>query len=285
MIKHIVQKKEENKNIERILLANYNIDKNTLYKAFRKRDIKINGKRVSNNIVLKEGDIVEAYVNIKTTKVYDVVFENDYVLIINKKQGISVFDNAKKENSLIDIINSDFNSNYELCHRIDRNTGGLIIISKDINYTDLLKNAINNRVFKKIYKCIVWGNAEKLLGLHKAWHFKDSEKNIVYIYKDKKKYCKEISTEIVTASYNKENNTTELEINLLTGRTHQIRAHLAFLGHFIIGDGKYGVNEVNRLFDYKYQMLWASRLIPDNLSALPKEMLPEKEISVEPKYE
>lgn len=285
MIKHIVQKKEENKNIERILLANYNIDKNTLYKAFRKRDIKINGKRVSNNIVLKEGDIVEAYVNIKTTKVYDVVFENDYVLIINKKQGISVFDNAKKENSLIDIINSDFNSNYELCHRIDRNTGGLIIISKDINYTDLLKDAINNRVFKKIYKCIVWGNAEKLLGLHKAWHFKDSEKNIVYIYKDKKKYCKEISTEIVTASYNKENNTTELEINLLTGRTHQIRAHLAFLGHFIIGDGKYGVNEVNRLFDYKYQMLWASRLIPDNLSALPKEMLPEKEISVEPKYE
>lgn len=285
MIKHIVQKKEENKNIERILLANYNIDKNTLYKAFRKRDIKINGKRVSNNIVLKEGDIVEAYVNIKTTKVYDVVFENDYVLIINKKQGISVFDNAKKENSLIDIINSDFNSNYELCHRIDRNTGGLIIISKDINYTDLLKNAINNRVFKKIYKCIVWGNAEKLLGLHKAWHFKDSEKNIVYIYKDKKKYCKEISTEVVTASYNKDNNTTELEINLLTGRTHQIRAHLAFLGHFIIGDGKYGVNEVNRLFDYKYQMLWASRLIPDNLSALPKEMLPEKEISVEPKYE
>lgn len=285
MIKHIVQKKEENKNIERILLANYNIDKNTLYKAFRKRDIKINGKRVSNNIVLKEGDIVEAYVNIKTTKVYDVVFENDYVLIINKKQGISVFDNAKKENSLIDIINSDFNSNYELCHRLDRNTGGLIIISKDINYTDLLKNAINNRVFKKIYKCIVWGNAEKLLGLHKAWHFKDSEKNIVYIYKDKKKYCKEISTEVVTASYNKENNTTELEINLLTGRTHQIRAHLAFLGHFIIGDGKYGVNEVNRLFDYKYQMLWASRLIPDNLSALPKEMLPEKEISIEPKYE
>ena len=285
MIKHIVKKKEENKNIERILLANYNIDKNTLYKAFRKRDIKINGKRVSNNIVLKEGDIVEAYVNIKTTKVYDVVFENDYVLIINKKQGISVFDNAKKENSLIDIINSDFNSNYELCHRIDRNTGGLIIISKDINYTDLLKNAINNRVFKKIYKCIVWGNAEKLLGLHKAWHFKDSEKNIVYIYKDKKKYCKEISTEVVTASYNKENNTTELEINLLTGRTHQIRAHLAFLGHFIIGDGKYGVNEVNRLFDYKYQMLWASRLIPDNLSALPKEMLPEKEISIEPKYE
>lgn len=285
MIKHIVRKKEENKNIERILLANYNIDKNTLYKAFRKRDIKINGKRVSNNIVLKEGDIVEAYVNIKTTKVYDVVFENDYVLIINKKQGISVFDNAKKENSLIDIINSDFNSNYELCHRLDRNTGGLIIISKDINYTDLLKNAINNRVFKKIYKCIVWGNAEKLLGLHKAWHFKDSEKNIVYIYKDKKKYCKEISTEVVTASYNKENNTTELEINLLTGRTHQIRAHLAFLGHFIIGDGKYGVNEVNRLFDYKYQMLWASRLIPDNLSALPKEMLPEKEISIEPKYE
>ena len=110
-----------------------------------------------------------------------------------------------------------------------------------------------------------------------------SEINI--IYKDKKKYCKEISTEVVTASYNKENNTTELEINLLTGRTHQIRAHLAFLGHFIIGDGKYGANEVNRLFDYKYQMLWACRLIPDNSSALPKEMLPEKEISVEPKYE
>lgn len=287
MIKYQVKKSEENKTIERILISNFSIDRNSFYKALRKKDIKINGKRTNQNLVLKQSDLIEAYIQIKDISedkiYYSVVFEDNNILIINKKQGIPVVNDSNNELSLIDVINKDYNSNFELCHRLDRNTGGLLIISKNKELTDEIKNEINNRFYNKIYKCVVWGNAENLIGVNKAWHFKDSNQNKVYIYSDKKKYSKEIITEIKNAKYNIKNNTTELEINLITGRTHQIRAHMAFLGHFIIGDGKYGVNEVNRQIGCKYQMLWACSLIPNNISN--NSILPNKLFTVKPEYE
>lgn len=290
MIKHEVSKNEDNKTIERILLSNYNIDKNMLYKALRKRDIKINGKRVSNNTCVSCGDIIEAYILLKNSEstqdkdLFKVIFENENVLIVNKKQGISVSQNPSDKYCLIDIINEGKYS-YELCHRLDRNTGGLLIISKQKSLTENIKQEINNRYYKKIYKCLVHGDASNIVGIQRAWHFKDSDKNKVYIYKDKRKYSKEIITEIISSKYNGENNTSEIEINLITGRTHQIRAHLAFLGHFVIGDGKYGTNEVNKKFKYKYQALWAYALLKNNEYNAKEAILPEMNFYSEPKYE
>lgn len=290
MIKHEVSKNEDNKTIERILLSNYNIDKNMLYKALRKRDIKINGKRVSNNTCVSCGDIIEAYILLKNSEstqekdLFKVVFENENVLIVNKKQGISVSQNPSDKYCLIDIINEGKYS-YELCHRLDRNTGGLLIISKQKSLTENIKQEINNRYYKKIYKCLVHGDASNIVGIQRAWHFKDSDKNKVYIYKDKRKYSKEIITEIISSKYNGENNTSEIEINLITGRTHQIRAHLAFLGYFVIGDGKYGTNEINKKFKYKYQALWAYALLKNNEYNAKEAILPEMNFYSEPKYE
>lgn len=287
MINYIVKKNEEKKTIERILITNFNIDRNSFYKALRKKDIKINGKRTNKNLVLKENDLIEAYIQnndkIGNKKFYSVVYEDENILIVNKKQGIPVIKDSNNELCLIDLINREFNSNYELCHRLDRNTGGLLIVSKNNCITHKIKNEINDRFYNKIYKCIVWGNATNLIGIHKAWHFKDRDKNVVYIYPHKKNYSKEIITEIINAEYNYINNTTNLEINLITGRTHQIRAHMAFLGHFIIGDGKYGVNEVNRQIGYKYQALWACGLIVNDSKEY--NLLPNINFSVEPEYE
>lgn len=287
MIKYVVNKNDDNKTIERILISNFNVDRNSFYKALRKKDIKINGKRTNHNLIVKQSDVIEAYIQTKdildTNKFYKVVYEDNNILIVNKKQGIPVVNDSNHELCLIDLINKEFNNKFELCHRLDRNTGGLLIISKNSNLTDLIKSEINNRFYNKLYECIVWGNAEHLIGVHKAWHFKDSDQNKVYIYSDKKKYSKEIITEVIQAKYNPKNHTTNIKINLLTGRTHQIRAHMAYLGHFIVGDGKYGVNEINRQIGYKYQALWACALIPNNINN--NNILPGINFFVKPEYE
>ncbi len=292
MIKHTVSGKENNKSVERILLNTYNIERNALYKAFRKKDIKINGKRISSNITLKEGDIIEAYVvlnqnqntMLSDTCYYDTVFENNDVLIVSKKQGIAVSKNSTDSFSLIELINQNGKA-YELCHRLDRNTGGLLIISKNREATEKIKEEINNRIYSKIYKCIVYGDATHLIGVQKAFLFKDSNKNRVYIYNENRKYAKEIITEIKKVKYDNKKNTSEVEINLITGRTHQIRAHLAHLGHFVIGDGKYGVNEINKQYGMKYQALWASALLFNRSFDDKRTILPKENFYSKPKYE
>ena len=287
MIKYIVAKSEDGKTLERILLSHFPIERNGFYKALRKKDIKINGKRITKNIILHESDLVEAYIFLKEElgKCYTVLYQNSYILIVDKKQGVPAMEDKNHETTLIAQINNDFQADYELCHRIDRNTGGIVVISKQTHYTDCIKNALNERYYNKIYQCLVWGDARKIIGLRKAWHFKDSSKNQVYIYSDCRKYTKEIATEILSVQYDPKQNISKLEINLITGRTHQIRAHLAFLGFPILGDGKYRNNEINKKFAYKYQALWACALIPHNIDCKLKEILPEETIRSNPAYE
>lgn len=290
MIEYTVRKTEDGKTIERILTTRFAVERNAVFKALRKRDIKINGKRISENIVLSEHDQIIAYIKLKEGTEesdgapYTVIYENSFLLIVNKRQGIPAVSDRNHELSLIALLNRDFHADYELCHRIDRNTGGLLLVSKSHDYTALLKDALNARCYEKRYRCIVFGDARSIVGIHSAWHFKDAARNQVYIYPEPKRHTKEIITEILCVHYDPKRNTSLLEIRLVTGRTHQIRAHLAFLGFPIIGDGKYGTNEINRKFSYRYQALWAYALIPQNIPDELKFLLPQQTISVEPAY-
>ena len=149
------------------------------------------------------------------------------------------------------------------CHRLDRNTSGLIIYAKNQNSLDILNTKIENHEIQKFYRCTVVGILNKKEAILEDYLFKDSKKSIVHISSIPKQGYKKIITSYKVVEENKKDNLSILEVQLHTGRTHQIRAHLAHIGYPILGDGKYGINEINKKFNKKYQELTAYKLVFD----------------------
>lgn len=141
----------------------------------------------------------------------------------------------------------------EPCHRLDRNTCGLVIFAKNPEALTILLDKFKNREIQKHYSCLVYGKLPKKEDTLIAYLFKDSKKSQVYISNEQKKGYQKIITSYKVLKYIE--NTSLLDITLHTGRTHQIRAHLAHIGFPIIGDGKYGINEVNKQYKAKTQKL------------------------------
>lgn len=266
MKKIIVTNKYNNKKILYILQDFFNgLSSSMFFKALRKKDIKVNGKRITTNINIFENDIIEIYLNDKFLFKHlslDIVYEDENILIANKPANIEVLSDT--ENSFTNIIQNhyNFNNNFPYpCHRLDRNTTGLIIYAKNQTALDILNKKIKNREIQKLYKCTVIGIFNKKEDLLTHFLFKDSKKSTVYISDIQKKDYKIIKTSYKVLNENIKDNLSLLEIKLHTGRTHQIRAHLAYIGHPILGDGKYGIYEYNKKFNQKIQDLTAYKLI------------------------
>lgn len=141
------------------------------------------------------------------------------------------------------------------CHRLDRNTCGLILFAKNTKALNILLQKFKNHEIEKHYEATCYGIFNIKNAVLIAYLFKDRKKSLVYISDTPKKGYQKIVTEYKIISENKEHNTSKLDIIPHTGKTHQLRAHLAHIHHPIIGDGKYGINEVNKQFGQKYQML------------------------------
>lgn len=237
-----------------ILEKKPNLNFAILKTAMRKKDIKVNQKRILQNIQLEKGDIVTLFLPDKKKKDVPVVFENEQILIVSKPAGMEVTkkDKAYAQSECIeDVFEGCF-----ACHRLDKNTEGLLILAKSKKVQNLMAEAIKLRKVQKYYVAIVAGKVKK--GDSFEDYLKKEENGHVKVFASEQKDAKIAKTNYVLKSAQQD--LALLQIEILTGRTHQIRAQLAFHGIYVLGDQKYGDKQKNKIYHAKRQLLCAQKI-------------------------
>jgi 23S rRNA pseudouridine955/2504/2580 synthase len=258
-----------------------------MYKLIRQKEIKVNKKRAEISFRLQEGDIVSLYIKdeffasnedglefLSIKHHINVIYEDENIMLVDKIPGMLVHsDENETFNTLINHIKSylyqkgEFNPKDEssfvpsLCNRIDRNTGGIVIAAKNAATLRILNEKIKHKEIRKLYLCLVFGILEEKNGKLSGFIEKNEAQNRVYVSKNKTDNSKTAIT--LYKVLEEKNNMSLIEAELITGRTHQIRAQFAEIGHPLVGDGKYGKNEKNKEFGRKYQALYSYKVIFD----------------------
>lgn len=269
MVEFKINNKDNNKKIHTILLNHFNgLSSSLVFKTLKAKDIKVNGKRINNNISVFEGDIINLYVDDKYLYkeiLLNIIYEDNNIIIANKPKDIEVINETNYSlTTQLQTSYTNLEKNFPYpCHRLDRNTSGLIIYAKNQETLNILNKKIEKHEILKFYKCIVIGILDKKENTLEDYLFKDSKKSTVYISSVPKQGYRKIITSYKVINEDNQNNLSTLEIQLHTGRTHQIRAHLSYIGHPILGDGKYGINEINKKFNKKTQELTSYKLVFD----------------------
>lgn len=256
----IVEKKYNEKKLNIFLFDHFSgLSSSTFYKALRKKDIRVNNIRVTENVHVHTGDEIKVFITdnlLYKLFVPNIVYEDENILIVNKPAEMEVVGNDSLTSNLKFYHYTGMKQVYlEPCHRLDRNTTGLVLFAKNEESKQIILEKFKNREIEKHYLAYVYGIPKKKSDTLNAYLFKDNKKALVYICDEPKTGYVPISTSYIVLDYDKSKQISLLDITLHTGKTHQIRAHLAHIGYPILGDGKYGINNINKKVNLKYQQL------------------------------
>ena len=281
----IIQPNDAGQRLDKFLTKAYpNLPQSMLYKSIRKKDIKLNGKRCEISTRLQEGDRLTMYLKdeffqtapkehdfLKAPKRISVVYEDENIMLLDKQPGLIVhpdetyhFDSliARVQHYLYD--KGEYDPEREnsfapaLINRIDRNTGGIVMAAKNAETLRIMNQKVRDRELVKLYLCVVCGRMEQREATLTGYLEKNESQNRVYISTKPSPGAKSIKTRYRVLQ--EKRRYSLLEVELLTGRTHQIRAHFASIGHPLAGDGKYGTNARNKETGFPYQALCSYKL-------------------------
>jgi 23S rRNA pseudouridine955/2504/2580 synthase len=289
MRNYVVGKNDAGQRLDKFVTKTLpSLPKSLLYKYLRLKRIKLNGKKADAATRLSEGDSIDMYINdeffvereekysfLGAGKTLDIIYEDENIMLLDKKVGLlSHPDEGEYVDTLIGRVQrylyekGEYDPKNEasfapaLANRIDRNTGGIVMAAKNAESLRILNEKIKNREIKKIYLCLVIGCPKQKTATLCDYMIKDEKKNKVTVYKDPVPGSKDIRTKYTVLDT--KDGISLVEVDLLTGRTHQIRAHMAHIGCPLLGDGKYDTNAQNKKFGgYKKQCLYSYKTVFD----------------------
>ena len=227
------------------------IPKSKIYKIIRKGEIRVNSSRAKPDRKIKNGDLIRIPPNLNITKTSiksihikqlenlkeKIIYEDKNYIVINKDAGIAVHGGSKNYIGIIDIARKIYGRNIDLCHRLDKNTSGCLVLAKNKQSAKHFNNLIKNRLVQKTYVCVLKGNIRKSIVVNRP------------VYKTKNSKSKEAHSKFEKIKNLK--GFSVVKVKIFTGRTHQIRIHAAMIGHPIVFDNKYGDRILNNNLDYK----------------------------------
>lgn len=280
----IVGKNDSNQRIDKFLSKRFKtMPKSLMYKYIRTKYIKLNNKKCTPDTFIFENDKITLYIKdeffetkksyefMKASKRLDIIYEDENLLLIDKKPGVIVHQDKNFDSDTLNLrvqrylfekgeYSPDKENSFSpaLVNRLDRNTGGIVIAAKNAQALRILNKKLKDREIKKYYLCICSGKFRKDEETLKAFLTKDEKTNTVKISNKKTESSKEIITKYTVLS--KKDNLTLCEIDLLTGRTHQIRAHMSYINHPLLGDEKYGDRKLNCKYNINKQVLYSYKL-------------------------
>lgn len=285
----VVKKNDANQRLDKFLLKKFKtMPKKMAYMYIRKKCVKVNGKKSTPEVMLNENDLLTFYIKdeffdniqeenyefLKAPKNLKIIYEDENIILLDKKPGVIVHQDKsyhfdclllRLQHYLYD--NGEYNPKEENCfapalvNRIDRNTGGIVIGAKNAESLRILNQKMKDRELHKFYLCLLINKPKKDNAILSDYLIKNEKTNKVTVLRNEKQGAKKILTKYSVLKTN--NNLTLCEVELLTGRTHQIRAHMSSIGCPILGDNKYGNKKLNQKYSLSKQCLYSYKLAFD----------------------